>query len=709
MNQRQDTELIDAVREYLRFHARRHGQQLTAEQVGMSRSTLWRFLWKDHVSPRLVAAVTAEVGDSVPAVRWATKRLNESRMSLSSSSTRLQLTSADAQTLEILCHTPLATVDDLAAFIRIPANTLRERLARLAKKGLVDSRPHRLQLLGSRPQRRFFPTREGIVAAAGGDAGIARLMRLYPVSRQWFRVLAERLEALAVLYRVAAMIADLREGDAPAPVEHCRSGPYDMRLWLLSGGSIGLVRQGPMLSNASLRYRIRTIERMSVMQRPLLTLILTDSEQDMRRTLRTIADPSVHMETFVAVMGYVIRGKGKYGVWQQGGYGFASTPRLEPNVSLAAIVARVRRLSDAYPNIVRATKRQSSGTGPTTSPEPTEQLDHALSLTLSRTEKRVLDLLASWPFCSPKQVAGLLDGVTERRANQLLRALREQDLVQREELGYVLSDKGLTSLARRDRAAGGPALDRWTPPRDKQGYIGSALQTMANQHRHQAGIIEFCAMLSAEAAHSRDHEILDLLPTHRSQISYEHRGAHYMLYPDASFQLGAGDDWFWCLLEFERRATTPKRVPERLHGYHCYFASECVKRDHGGTEPLVLFLFESVEAEATFLDTAARLRHAPFVSSNLPTLTEEGVLGPSWRQPHPHLLERVPLHAVRTGRGHVPTCNFTRPERFVKGPPRPTLCPTAVQHRTPVLCWECSPRRRGMARCCPTLCSCQAL
>ena len=661
MEQPQDTELLEAIREYLLVHVRRHGHQQTADKFGVSRHTLWRFLWTEHVSPRLVAAVTAEFGDSVVELSWATKRLNESLMPLSASVTRRQLTSADAETLEILCHTPLATVDGLDAFIRIPANTLRERLARLAKKGFVQSLPHRLQLLGARPQRRFFPTREGINALAASEAGVERLMRLYPVSRQWFRVMAARLDAVAVLYRVASKIAECDSSEAPVVVEHRRSGPYDMQLRLPSGGSIGLVRQGPMLSNASLRYRIRTIERMDVRERPLVTLVLVDSEQDMRHVLRTIADPSLHMDTFVAVTGEVIVGKGKYQVWQQGGYGFASTPTLEPDISLSAIVARVRRLCKAYPNVNRATKRQSSGEAHTALPSPTEQLDQALSLTLSRAEKRVLDLLAGWPFCSPKQLAGLMEGVSQRHANQVLSSLREQGLVQVEELGYVLSDQGLTYLARRDRAAVGPTLDRWTPLRDEQGYIGSALQTMANQHRHQAGITEFCAMLSAETGQSPDSEILDLLPTHRSQISYEHRGARYLIYPDASFQLRTGDSWHWCLLEFERRATTPKRVPERLRAYQRYFESDYIRPDHSGQLPLVLFVFETEQAETTFLDTAERVSPAPFLSTHLGALSEHGILGRSWRawgatSPDRHRLQQFGLLLT------VPT---TRAEHFL--------------------------------------------
>ena len=658
-------EQIEAIREYLRTLAWRRGVQRTADCFGVSRSTLWRFLWTEHISPKLVAAVTAEVGASTWELRQADERLRPQCGVAGAHGPRPRLTSADKQTIEALCHTPLVTIDEMAALIRLPANTLRERLARLARKGLADSRPHRLQLLGARPQRRFFPTRDGIVAlAGGGQAGIERLMRLYPVSRQWFRVLAERLDAVAALYRAASTIATLDANEAPVVVTHCRTGPFDLLLRLPSGGTVGLVRQGPMLTNASLRYRIRTIERMNAAERASLTLILTDSEQDMRRVLRAIADPSTHTETLVAVTGDVIAGQGESRVWQQGGYGFASTPTLEPDVSLSTIVAHARRLADAYPNLSRAPMQRPSSGSRSDLPDPSEQFDQALSLRLSRAEKRALDLLAGWPFCSPAQLAGLMDGVGERRANQVLHALCEHGLIQREELGYLLSDAGLTYLARRDRAAVGPTLDRWTPVRDEEGYIGSLVQTAANQHRHQAGVTEFCARLSTEAARSPDHELLDLLPTQRSQISYEHQWTRYPLYPDASFQLRAHDDWHWCLVEFERRAVTPRRVPERLRAYRRYFGSDYVRTDHSGQLPLVLFVFETERAESTFLDAAERVSPAPFLSSNLDAICEQGVLGRSWRAWGARVPDRHRLEQYGQLLGQQSTAPTTRAQQF---------------------------------------------
>ena len=189
-------------------------------------------------------------------------------------------------------------------------------------------------------------------------------------------------------------------------------------------------------------------------------------------------------------------------------------------------------------------------------PRPAEQLDAAYAMRLSRTDKQVLDLIADWPFCTVEQLAGLMGGVGRRRVNQALRRLRR--LVERDKAGggYVLSDEGLTALARRDRAAVGPVLDRWTPQRHEGVYIGTSLRSLASQRDHQRGIVGFAARLSAEVAEQPDeYELFDLLPTHRSQISYDAEGARQLLLPDASFQQVHLGDFEWCLFEYERRAT----------------------------------------------------------------------------------------------------------------------------------------------------------
>jgi len=675
-----DDARIESIRTYLRAHAWQHGHQRTAVQFGVSRQTLWRFLERDQVGRALPRAVLATVGGNVDALEAATRALISESSSGRRPAPAKRLSAGLHAALLYLCETPLTTAGELAQLNRVPVSTLRDRLDKLSERGLVDSRLHRLDALGPRPRRRYFPTPAGIRALADDEPDLQRLLRIYPISKQWFKLLAERLDAVAVCYHAAAMIAEADPEQQPVRVDHYRQGPYDALLTLSGGRSIGVLRQGPMLSASNLRFRLRTIERLDWTQSPSLTLVLTDSEQDSRRAVRALADPGLHEITLVASAADLIAAGPRTPVFQQGGYGYPNTPTIGPDASLPAILTWI---TERFAASGRAGSTEPPEPSPdpdalyrsnvrATMPKPSDQLDAALSLNLTRTEKQALDVLAAWPFCTPDQLAGLMGGVTRRRANQVLRSLRTRSLVQQEPEGYVLTDKGFICLARRDRAAVGPTLDRWTPQQSDDGvYFGSALRAIASQSEHQQGITEFAARLSAEVARDPDYELLDLLPTHRSQITYWHSGTRYVLHPDASFQFGHQGDWDWCLLEYERRAVTPKRVPERLRGYRRYFQSEYPTRDHGGAKPLILFLFETVEAEAAFLHTAARLSHAPFVSSNLPTLTEEGVLGTNsgaWRLPPPHPAERVPLravHAVRTGCGQVPECNCTRPERFL--------------------------------------------
>ena len=663
-----DDERVDLIRTYLREHAWQLGHGRTAEAFGVSRQTLWRFLERDQVGRRLPRAVLDSVGGSVEALEAATRMLIAESAPRSRGPSTRSLSDELHDGLLHLCEAPLTTAGELARLRRVPVSTLREQLVKLSQRRLVDSRLHRLDALGPRPQRRYFPTAAGIRAVGIDGVG---LLPLYPVSKQWFKLLAERLDSVAVCYRVAALVAEVDPERQPVRVDHYRQGPYDALLTLSSGRTVGILRQGPMLSAANLRFRLRTTERLAWSLTPWLTLVLTDTEQDARRAVRALADPSEHETTFVACESELIAGGARALAFQQGGYGFPNTPTIGPDATLPSMLGWITKRVAAY---ARGEPPQSHPDPDTlyrrnvrvAIPKPPEQLDAALSMQLTRADKQALDLLAAWPFCTPDQLAGLMGGVTRRRANQALRSLRHRSLVQREPEGYVLTEEGLTYLARRDRVAVGPTLDRWTPQQSEGVYFGTALRALASQADHQQGITEFAARLSAEVAHHRDYELLDLLPTHRSQITYHARNQqHFVLHPDASFQLGYQGDWDWCLLEYERRAVTPKRAPERLRGYRRYFQSDYASRDRGGAEPLVLFLFETAEAEQTFVDHAAALRHPPFVSSNLPTLTERGVLGPSWRLPHPHLAERVALNAVRTVQRHVQASPSARSQRFL--------------------------------------------
>ena len=176
-----------AVRDYVRAHVRLHGQGKTAEALGVSRHTLWRFLERGHAGRAVPSAVLSSVGKSVKAIQAATFEIIIDLEGLRPDPALGHLRRGLEEALLLLCATPLATVEDLSRFGRIPASTLRDRLKKLTERGLADSVPHHLSVLGTRPQRRYFPTEKGVTVAGAATKGREHMPRAYPVSKRWFR------------------------------------------------------------------------------------------------------------------------------------------------------------------------------------------------------------------------------------------------------------------------------------------------------------------------------------------------------------------------------------------------------------------------------------------------------------------------------------------------------------------------------------------
>ena len=174
-------------------------------------------------------------------------------------------------------------------------------------------------------------------------------------------------------------------------------------------------------------------------------------------------------------------------------------------------------------------------------------------------------------------------------------------------------------------AAGGPIYNRlfWlsTPP---WRYIISPPFT------HHA-VTTFAATLTAEVARTEAYEVFDLQPTSRSTIGYKHNDTNYVLHPDAALILGRWGYTRHCLLEFERRAITPKRIRSKLLNYRRYYRSGWSYRDHGGYEPLVLFVFETPKSERAFLRVADGIVTSPLLTSNNELINQHGVLCDVWR------------------------------------------------------------------------------
>ena len=376
-----------------------------------------------------------------------------------------------------------------------------------------------------------------------------------------------------------------------------------------------------------------------------------------------MTNPEEHRSAFVATEGELLAGDAQAQVWQQcgGGVNRFRPEMINPDLSLDDVLDWLGRSAERI-----ADRRRKLGLAPddhpspdpdqlypsrmrALMPQPTEQVSNSLAVKLTRSERQALDLLAAWPLCDTDQLAGLMGGVTRRRANQVLRSLADHGLIRAEGQLHVLTDEGLTCVARRDRASVGQVLDRWTAEpsvNNPQVYVGTALRSMASQPDHHAALTTLAATLTTECARSRDYGVMDLLPTSRSAVGYWHHDKNYVVHPDVSFVLDLPVGYRYCFLEFERRATTHKRVRARLENHRRYFQSGYARRDHGGDLPLVLFVFETPNDEDAFQDAAEGLDHAPFASSNLVTIAQRRILADTWLPPAPEPWERLPLQRL---------------------------------------------------------------
>ena len=213
-----------AVRDYVRAYVQLHGRRKAAEHLGVSRHTLWRFLERGHVGRAVPSAVLSFVGENVREIEAATLEIIIDLEGLRPDPALRLLRQGLEDALLLLCATPLATVDELARFGRVPASTLRDRLKKLTERGLVDSVPHHLSILGTRPQRRYFPTEKGVTAAGAATKGRAHMLRAYPVSKEWFRLLTERLDAIT---------GGVRRGWRPRRPRRGRCSPSAGRSWTM--------------------------------------------------------------------------------------------------------------------------------------------------------------------------------------------------------------------------------------------------------------------------------------------------------------------------------------------------------------------------------------------------------------------------------------------------------------------------------------------
>ena len=135
------------------------------------------------------------------------------------------------EALRRLAEMPFLDRLELAAVSGWSGGAVYRAVKKLEGEGTVQAVPHASELISS--TRRYCLTADGLQQLAQ-DQGttVDRLLRRHPVSQGWRRILLERQDAVAVIYRLCAVLAGAAY---PLRFRWYRAGPLDAGI-VLPGG-----------------------------------------------------------------------------------------------------------------------------------------------------------------------------------------------------------------------------------------------------------------------------------------------------------------------------------------------------------------------------------------------------------------------------------------------------------------------------------------
>ena len=531
--------------------------------------------------------------------------------------------------LRRLAEMPFLDRLELVLLCRRARSSVYASMDRLAERGLVQAIPHASEL--NSPSRRYCLTAAGLDRLASLD-GISedRLLASRPVSDRWRRVLLERLDALAVIYRVAA---SLPHADCGLGFRWHRAGTLDAGITLPGGITMAVVRLGNAADRTAFSKRLW---RLSQEARPGAALLLAPDEVRLRQVSRML--DSLPLLGFLALEGDAARAACREArIWRTPG---SPVPlNLEEALTYMPAGGELPEPAPAGRESLPSDLRLDLDDDETVPA-------HLLPVLLKPVEKRVLDLLHDWPWLTPTHLEQFL-GVNPTRVSQVLARLRSLDLARRVKAEgrscLVLSDRGLGLLARRDRSAVGAARQRWSAapldpaaPLDWRNVHGSRSRQLLRNLDHTQAVHWFLAAL-ARQSRLQGYEVIRVDPPRRSARFFRYEGTLHSVRPDAFGVLegdGTAQPFF---LEWERRAVRPVTMTARIAPYLRYYSSTSPLDDHG-VIPAVLVVFDDDLAAGHFLRLAGQeMRRAgvrvPLWVSHKAALEKLGPLGAAWLRP----------------------------------------------------------------------------
>ena len=526
--------------------------------------------------------------------------------------------------LNQVLQTPFADRLELAALTGWSPSAVYRQTAQLEHCGLVGHLTHATQLTPT--TRRCCLTAAGVAQLnqVRGE-GIPRLLRSMPVSEQWRRMILQRLDTAAILYRLTTKISEI---EYALQFHWFRAQPMDAMIELPGERTIAPVRIGRTADRTAMSKRLRRLDETLGVG---AALIILPDEVRLRHARRMLDGATV--TSFLAVERDVINADADSQVWRIA----SGSSRFSLRDSLSyALSARGRVIERPLTRV--------------TMPQRLEVLG---AKSLSAAEQRALDLIGDWPWLRIDHLADLLD-CGERRARQVLNALTKHELIVSHGVDgrsrLALSDDGIVHIARRDRTAVGTAKQRWSvEPQDSdrpfgwRNIVGARSRQLLRHLKHTEAVHQFVSQVAKQAT-ERGHQFTQLDPPHRASRYFRLEGAVRSIHPDAYFELLTSDGRQAFFLEYERRADRPSMMRDRLAPYLRYYSTRRPLEDHG-LIPSVLVVFEDELSADHFLtfarDELSRCRvEVPLFVSSQPAVDGSGPLAESWRTVHRKELSR---------------------------------------------------------------------
>ena len=533
----------------------------------------------------------------------------------------------DVDALRVLAAMPFLDRLELAAVAGVSEGTAHNALSRLQSDGLVDCIRHAAPLNAS--TRRWHVTADGLHRLDDQTGtSLSRLLRTHPVSAHWQRLLLARLDAVAVIYRLASTLG------VPHRFRWYRSAALDAAMSLADGKTIGIIRQGATTDRTAFADRVRWLPNtQQALPRALLALMPDEARlRQARKLLARYPGP-----VFLAPERDVANSEADDRIWR-----ITSSDAV---LSLDEAIAHMHPGGGlpTEPPLTRLALPQD----PSIPEEAEETPGHLLPAVLKPAEKGVLDCLADWPWIAREDLSDMI-GLSPSRTSSLCLRLTKLGLVSRISLQgrrrLALSRRGLTLLARRDRSSVSTAVKRWgvetapgEVPSSWRSVPGSRSRPLARTIEHTEAVHRFMGALVSQANDILGCRVTQVSPPHHAARYFRYGGRLRSIHPDAFGVVRVGNRTYPFFLEWERRASNPSTMAARLAPYLRYYSSSQPLDDHG-RRPLVLVVFDDPLAEANFLGVARSEMERtgvslPLWASYRERLESVGPLGAAWRNP----------------------------------------------------------------------------